>query len=274
MIKKYFAVFFLLIFLIGFVNATNTEISVKTIPKAEVQIAVIDGSSNVLERFIENADECGDVSVIFVSNVENFNLILYIKQNNVNLISPQKLMENYPAGTSIYLELAPSWFEFIPTPTNESLNLTNLSLENSTDLNNSEQENNSEQGNISQSSLENATTNSFFPTNLTFFTILGENLWVKRTVYLGGFFLIALIFLFVGLYIGKKRKSTNEFVLSKEQKSKQIQKEIQESEKTIDKIQKRIKELKGQDEIGKIKQNMIEEEEKIIELRRKKENSK
>ena len=111
-------VLFTVVFMFS-VSAIDTEIKIKTKPFHEVQVAVAKPSSSTFEswgNFRNYSDQYGDVLFVFSSNKEVFDLIVYIKKDNEKIMPRQTFFDNFPAGDPIYLEIAPSGFEFIETP--------------------------------------------------------------------------------------------------------------------------------------------------------------
>jgi hypothetical protein len=102
-----------LLLVIPIVLAIDTEIKIKTIPHHQVQISAVNGGQN-LESYNNLSDGYGDISYTFTFNVPNYDLFVYIKQDNVKIMEPHKAYESV-TGEAVYLELAPSWFEFIKT---------------------------------------------------------------------------------------------------------------------------------------------------------------
>ena len=69
MVKKGLILSFVLVIVfLQVISAYDTEIKIKTIPKYEVQISIMDyssGGASVIKAFKETSDEYGDVSVSF-----------------------------------------------------------------------------------------------------------------------------------------------------------------------------------------------------------------
>ncbi|MBS3094263.1 hypothetical protein J4474_01225 [Candidatus Pacearchaeota archaeon] len=137
---KLFLVICLIFFLITFISAINNEVKVKTMPEYEVELAIGEesGEGNFWKFFSKIADEYGDAVFAFPTNELEFDLIVTIKKDNIKLSHPSLenpyKLENNPSGEPIYLELVPSWFTLIKTPTNE----TEISEETITEINETE----------------------------------------------------------------------------------------------------------------------------------------
>lgn len=137
MVKKILYILLIALLLIPLISAVDTEIIIKTMPNHEVQVAVSNPASlpnfELLEHFIGNSDEYGDISFNFSSNKSSFNLNVFIKKDNEKIIS-KNYADTFIAGELVYLEIVPDGFEII----NKSAENTDESLNNG--LNGSEDE--------------------------------------------------------------------------------------------------------------------------------------
>ncbi len=113
-----------LLFLIApLASATDTLITVKTLPYHEVQLTTFDSNSesfSAFESFRDESDMYGDISFTFSSNEPTFNIIVYIKFNNENIVS-KKFDDEFSAGEPIYLEVAPKGARLLETPEKEPI---------------------------------------------------------------------------------------------------------------------------------------------------------
>jgi len=131
--KRVILIFALIFLLVHTISATDTEIKVKTLPLHEVQLTTFKSNTAdfvIIESFKENSDEYGDIIFTASTNDPQFNIVVYIKKDNVKIMGPEKFLDN-PPGEPIYLEIAPNWFTFIDTPTNDT-NTTEETIENLT----------------------------------------------------------------------------------------------------------------------------------------------
>ncbi len=257
MVKKLIFSLLVLVFLVQVISAIDTEITVKTLPDHEVQVAVSNPDSSafeLFERFIGTSDEYGDVSFIFSSEEPNFNLILFIKKNNRTVIS-KKYSDNFIAGELIYIELAPSNFEFIKAPGNES-----------------------------SENLENQTTNETLEENetetrakITGSAIFGEEgvFSNKTTYYISGAIILFVVGAFVFFKSKKKLKIPNEIKVKKlselqdEKKEKFQDKEqiIEDAERKIKEAQEDIRKIRNEDKIKEARNKLAEDERELTRLR-------
>jgi len=236
MVKKLILYLVMLFFLIQIVSAIETEIKIKTMPNHEVQLTTSKANTasfSVIESFKNDSDEYGDVTFTSSTNEPKFNIIVFIKKDNVKIMGPEKFLDN-PIGEPLYFEIAPDWFELIETPVNETNVSENLTIENISNDTEDEAENKSK---------------------ITGSTILGEERFLsKQRIYyiVGGIFI--LITGFIILMIVKKGTKKRLF---KGENAKQILGDIsQEQEKNnkkelLEDAERKLRELEG--DIRKLK---------------------
>ncbi len=278
--------------------------NIKTIPHQEVQLTLFNPSTLsflVIEMFKNISDDYGDVSFIHSSSSPKFGIIIYIKQDGVKLIS-KKYEEVYTAGDVINLRIAPKWFDFIETPSNnitlsnetnssdilvnESSNVISNDTLNDTlnEINNVSEENSKITGNFIS---ENFLNSKFLLKNLPYFAIV--------------VFVFILVFL-VSLKLRHKQilkykygpeqkqdnikvKKLSEFKAEKEKEkndkkdlikenvSSKISSELSEAEKKLKDAQKEVEKLKSEERIKEIKSKMVDYENELMKLRKKEERN-
>ena len=285
MVKKIlfcFIAFFLLIQVVSLASATETEIKIKTIRFHEVQATLyadLSAGSTVLERFKGNTDVFGDITFRHISSEFSFNMIVYVKDGNGDTIISKKYTEDFPAGESIYIELAPTGVELTPSPSSEeiAINETNVSLENQTiiaanfTINDTEEE------------IEITEEPTIETTKITKFAIFGDQgfLSLRRIFYtIGIIILFSLItILTLGVIKHKKLKGGAKEIKIKKLSELQAEKKekLQESyDDIIDNAEEKIKEaleaiekLRKSDKIAEVKKKIIEDEKELVRLRGK-----
>lgn len=253
-----FSVLFMFLFVMPMMSAIDTEIKIKTLPFHEVQVAVAKPNSVSFEswgNFKNYSDQYGDVSFVFSSDKDSFDLIIYIKKDNEKIM-PRKFLEGFIAGDSIYLEIAPSRFTFIETPSDEIVEEVNVS------------ENMTQEGEDSQ---------------LTGSAIFGEDgLLSGGKIYwiIGGLLLLVAAF-FIFKIIRKKIKfpkvskeikikKLSELEAEKKEKVSDDRSIIEDAEKKIKEAQEDIRKLRSDDKIKEAKKKIIEDEKELMRLRREK----
>jgi len=259
-VKKSILIFFAIIFLVGIVNAVDTEIKIKTLQNHEVQVSVADGTIvdfSVIQRFKATSDEYGDVSFNLASDIEKINLYVYVKEGNENVIT-EKYM-GYDTGKPISIELAPSWFEFIKTPTtNNTKSDANISSNNSTLEAAADVEPEKELLSNKSSDKKN-----FILTGLT--TLFGKEglLSTKTFYYIIVIGLIATVVIVAFVFRNKifgskilkdiKTKKLSEFLEEKKEKSGYDMKELDEAEKKIKEAQEKISRLRRDEKVRELR---------------------
>ena len=252
------------------VVATDLEIKIKTMPDHEVQAILLKTesiTSEVLSRFKNTSDKYGDVSFIYAGNSDFQAIKIFIKKDNENVMDEKFTGEDLEANP-VYLELAPSWFEFIATPVNETLNKT--LDDNSTIMNKTINTTNDE---VLPALLENKETET--SSSLTGSAFFGEGGFLsKKTLYFTlGIVVLLIGFLSVGLVRKKLRpkniivKKLSEFEAEKKEKIKDKQELIDEAEQKIKEAQEDIRKIRNQDKISQAKKKIIEDEKELMKLR-------
>ena len=283
MVKKIFfslVVFFLLIQLI---SATDTPIKIKTMPFHEVQLTIFDpevtSSLSIFERFIGFSDMYGDAVFLFSSDEPSFGAAVFIKKDNVKIIS-KEFSGPYTSGEPLYLELAPSNFELIETPTDKTINQSeNQTLVNETAINTNNSINNSINNSAEIVALENTSVAGEGNNQ----TIIGlaisgsEGIFSPPKVYflmgIAGIIILYFLINFFkirGLKEPKEIKVTRLSELQERRKynsQKTDRERIEEAEKKIIDAQEEIKMIKHAERINDVKKRLIHDEKELIRLR-------
>lgn len=130
--KKLFVFAFAVLFL-SIVSATQTPITIKTIPNHEVQIAIHNPSSEgfqLYDRFDVMSDIYGDVSVNYSSEVEDFKIIVFVKSYGETVLN-KKYNQVFEAGEPVVLELYPDDYVPIVAPEISKVEEVNVSVNDS-----------------------------------------------------------------------------------------------------------------------------------------------
>jgi hypothetical protein len=118
--RKILFCLFILILSFQFINATETNITVKTVPFKNINIVVLSSSLEVYDRFNKDADKYGDASFVFSSDKYRFDLNIFIKDLELDKKVAYKSLENQVAGENIYVEVIPEDFTIVETPGEEN----------------------------------------------------------------------------------------------------------------------------------------------------------
>ncbi|MBU0894377.1 MAG: hypothetical protein KKF48_04825 [Nanoarchaeota archaeon] len=265
----------LLVFILLFqvVSAYTTEIKIKTMPYHEVQITTykigFSPSEGKIEVFKNISNQYGDCYFTLLSNEPEFNLILFIKKDGEKVtwtLNPEMFLKN-AAGEEIYIERAPSYFEFIETPNNE-INITE------------EPENETIEDEIlieDENSQNSAAITGF---------VIGNVFSSKIFYFIVGIFAL-LIIVFITSKITKyklekepkeiKVRKLSEVKAKKQDKIDDLEKTIKESEDKIREVKEEIKKIKEtgenkekskkQEKIDAVKKRIENYEKELIKLR-------
>lgn len=219
-------VFILVVSVIGVVSAYNTNIHIKTPINKEVQLAVVNNGA-VIEKWRNNSDVYGDFKVTFTSSLPKFDLIIYLKQGNDDLMPPERLLDN-KAGEDIYIEMVPSGFELVETPNEteieEEVNTTEV---NETETNSTEEVNTSESEEgldvtlVGVEDINESEGGSFF----SGFSIFNDGDEAKYFYYFAIFFACLVFVLLAGFVTAKVVRNKS----SGKKKEKDVDKDLDDS---------------------------------------------
>jgi hypothetical protein len=258
-----------ILFLISFASAETTSVHVKTMPYHEVQFVAFEPNAinfNMYDKFILTSNQYGDVFGD-ISVDEEFNVRIFIKKNNEKIIT--ETYEDYEPGEEIYIEIAPSDFEFLYAPEY----LENLDAEeeigeviNETEEVFVEDEVLEESGSLTGNAVSE-NVGEFFKSKM-FYYILGG---------VGGLVIIVIIVWFImkkkkpnyGNVDGAKSVKVKKLSELKVQKQAEAQtsEELKQAEEELRKAQEKINVLKNKDRIEQLKQEIEAKEKELINLR-------
>jgi len=248
----------------------NTEIKIKTVPLAEVQMVVYDANVEVftlLERYTGMSDKYGDINHNFDIVGDAFHLKVFVKKDGETLVPGEKFLDN-PSGEFVYLKVPYKNVELIPTPGFENgIEVVEEILkivENETE------------------SLEEDESSIVVKTG---FSVFGEEgIFSKKNFsYFGGFLLLIVIIGFVvasvkhkinaspkEIKVKKLSELQNEKKENLEDKKDDIEdykKVVEDAEKKIAEAQQDIKKIKNEGKIKDVKKKIAEDEDELIKLR-------
>lgn len=255
-----------ILFMAMMVSAGTSDITIKTVPNKLVQVAVGDGAGTTLKRFDGTSDEYGDITFSYSADQDYIDLIIFIKKNGENLMDPEKF-KDIDTDEEIYIEMIPSWFTAIETPSEEEVvvNETNSSEGNETLEINSTITGNSVGEDVNATEVAAKSLTSYI---------------TKAHIYYasGVVGVIILIVLIVFLVKRHKKKEPKEIKIKKlselqkeqaEAKDKDRQ-ELDEAEQRLKEAQEEVKRLKAKknEKIEDVKKRLIEDEKELMELRK------
>ncbi len=283
--KKIFFSLVILFLCFHLISATDTQIEIKTVPNMNVNVLAVSSSFEVYERFNANADQYGDVSFIFSSDISRFGLTIFIKDPQDNSKVAYKNVVNQMAGSAIYLEVVPEGFKIIETPSEKPVveeNQTIKSVSTET-LDNLSIGTEAEKANETSTSEE---TNEE-GTKILGWVVFGEDSSLKNIIlYIIGLIVLIVIIFFTFKKFRKRKSKIKVKKLSDwMEEKKEIKKEsnskdskdpessdeynrvIEEAQRKIEEAQKEINNLKNKGKIKAAEEKLKRDEQELKELK-------
>ncbi len=260
--REVFALFVFLILMHG-ISAVETEIKIKTLPNHNVNVNVLNPSSgtfDLIKRFNKDSDEYGDVSFELTTDKSKVNLVISIFQGESKVISDTYL--NMPTNESIEIRIAPEWFEFIESPSEN--NKTEILFENASSEEIPENKTRNESTEIAKKEGES---------NIAGLAVSGKREASSKSII----YVVAGIIVLTGIMIGAPRlirrarkipepkeikvKKLSEVMREREEKGKKSN-SLQEAEKRLKEAQEEVKRLR----IEELKNRINEEKRELKKL--------
>lgn len=252
--KKILVAFCLLIYALSMASAIDTQIKIKTSSFTEVNLAVInpDANNDFYGVYKKTSDYYGDVTFVYSGEESIFNLMITLKKAD-EIIYSEKIEESYIAGNPIYLEVIPSGYELIETPTSTTSSSSEPGNESSSPSNSTE-ETNETVSEIQEESKKSKLSG--------FFISKDSKLFSSKTIWyiLGGIVLAGAIIFFVLKQIKtpKKIKVTKLSEIETKKENKEIDSDginstLEEAEERIRKAQMELDSLKKKQRIKELK---------------------
>lgn len=274
-IKKGMITLILIFFLMQFVFASTTEITVKSLANSDIQIVTLQEGSqpSLIKRLDVTTDKYGDAIVFFSTDEPTYRLAASVYIDG-RLIMEGVAMPGLIPGEKVYLELIPEGF--IPLQNPEKINIEENNINSTSELNATE--------NLTGETItedENDEPRFSGTTGLSIFN--SEN--YSKIIYgiIGGLIIGFVLF----MVLQKKEPKPKEIQVTKLSDLKKAQAEekegystkIEEAEKKIKEAQEEIEKLKKekeglksnrQKEIEEAKREVIKAEKRLMELRSRK----
>ncbi len=273
-----------LLFAIPFISATDTKITVTTLPNHDVDISVLRHGQvySLIESYHKNSGSNGNVSITVSTTEAEFDARVWVKKDNT-IIKYEKFETGFTSGTPVNLDVFPDWYikqkeiensgnfadndsENLETQTENSEAVTETEDSETTDETESEteEEPNSDSQETEKTTIETSEKNSSALNGITgFFTSVKEKISIKTLAYTFGF--IFAIALFTGGFVMLRRRRFS-FYPSSEIKQVKIRKL---SEKIKEREQKKEQDKKENDEVADAEAKIKELQEKIQQLKNK-----
>ena len=243
-----------------------SPIKIKTMPNHEVQLSAFDPSSPSFVKYdgsVGVSDSYGDFYWNFSSEKSKFNLRIFIKKDGEKVMGPEDY-EDYKSGDSVYIEIAPDWFEFIdsPKPVSE-INETNVTLSNITIENTTIQETPKTNTSVTGNAINLFSEGGIFRKATTYYIV-------------GGVVLLVVAWFIIRLILKNKNmeRIPKEIRIRKlsELKQEQVQKqqennELKAAEEELRLAQEKISTIRNKERIDELRQEITGKEEELRRLR-------
>ena len=294
--KNIFFIFLVALFVIPFVLAADTTLTIQTLPDHDVDISILKptGIYSLIESFHKKSDSNGTVSITFATTETEYYARVWLKKDNV-IIEYLKFEEGYAVGEPLTLEVYPEWY----IKQKEIESSGNFADDNSETGSTSESETSSEpKSEIQEETTESSDDNSSFLSQITGFTSSKEGNSTGIVYYIvGGLALLAILGT-TGFVVMKRRgfnfrsrmngdvkqpkgrririvklsDRIREGKQKKEQKSEE-EDEIAQAEAKLKELQEHIQELKNKPQVDKekkiaaAKKKLARDEKRLEDLR-------
>ena len=109
--KKLELLVLLFVFLIPFISAADSHVTIKTVPNHNVDISFLRHGQgySLIESFHKTSGANGNVSVTFSTSESKFDVRVWVKKDNEQ-ISYEKFEEGYVPGSPLEFEVYPEWY--------------------------------------------------------------------------------------------------------------------------------------------------------------------
>ncbi len=250
--NKFLISVLLMLFVMNFVSAYETDIDIKTLPFQDLQVTVLKPVApySSIDRFSGITDEYGDITFHLSSEISNFKLLVMLKEGEETTFS-KRSSYTFVAEELVYLEVAPTDFVFIKTPVEEPEPIVEEVNDTVEEVNDTEVVEE-----VNEAGIAGLVTSN------------GGELLSKNLLYIiGG--LVAMVFLSGGVVLAKKGKlhmpkmhfSHTSGGNKKEQSDREL---LEDAEEKIKEAQEEIARIKKEG-----KGELTEKEKKIIEAKKK-----
>jgi len=302
MIKKSLMIFLVGIFLLQFALAVDTTVTIYTLSNHDLFIQFLNPgvAFPAIKSINEKSGLKGETSVVFSSDVDEFELAIWVKKNN-DVIVYEKFDQVFSVGESISLDLYPEWY-LIENDVENTITLGNEVIQlNSTNTTTEGNETSTTNITLNTTNLTDTTLNTIDlteanETNLTgeennasktkkgisgFFTFEKKGVFSLKTIfYTLGVILILIALFYVFKFIQSNRfrkiRVTKLSDMTSGEKSEEndsegdsnINKIIKDAERKIKKAQEELDGLKKESKIKEIKKKLEQDKKELRELSR------
>ncbi len=272
--KKWLLGIFVLAFVLSASNFSSaTVLNLETYPSHNVEVRILmpDQTYSLVDSFYGNSDSEGKYTLSFESSVSDFDLGIWIKQENL-FITKDRFEDLESSEDTLNVVLFKGVSEL--TKGSSEPNSTSNETQNSSETSpvNSTNETVAEQNSTNETASQNP--------RITGLATSEDSGSSGKTLY----YILGIVALFIVLFLGVayKSKLTNsgnkdikvkklsEVNKEKEKKLSDYEKQIEEAEKKIDEAKKEIEDMKKSraDKIAEAKKKLIEDEKELMRLRK------
>ena len=249
-----------LLFALNFASAaTDTEVTINTIPYYDLMVRFLSpGTTTIVGEgsIYATSNATGIATFTFSSGIDQFEVKVWLKKDGETVLI-KEFEETYNAGGNLNLDIYPEWYE-IPKK-EEVVNESETIVQNITE----EVKNTTEEINSTEKQ-EKVTA-----------LVSGGIIKSKTSRYIGLGILVILIGFFVIKKIKSKKpkkeikvKKLSEIQDDKENRIKEQEERIENAQKELEEAKKAINNIKNENKIAEVKKKLIEDEKELMRLRR------
>jgi len=266
-----FALLLIAFISVNIISATDTPITVQTLPDHKVEIRLLQPNEvyTLIDSFYTSSDIQGIATATLSSDVNNFDIKIWVKKGNDVIIS-ERFNETFNAGSPISLELYPEWYikqkeidmEMLAKSSNNSEELGETILDSEEEAIKSDETEKEEV--IAKES--NNETQGF---SLSGLAIFGEGglLSGKALYYIVGgvLLLVALFFGTQGMLKVRRSRSEGGISSGKRGDDEDFNAELKDAERRIKEAQDEIARIKSKSTVSEKEKKIMEAKKKLIE---------
>lgn len=243
--------------LISLASATSTQITVLTIPNAEVTINILNSNYESLQSFVVNASSSGQATA--TTTVDSSSMIISIIIRDFgSIVKGPKKFEGYSTGSPIVIDMTDTTTTTTPPPATTPNTTTTTTTTNTTTTNTT----NTTTTTTTNSTKNNSSMLGYLSKSLSSLGSGIKNNYIYILIGLGAIIIIIVIIFIIKKFWGKihlGKDPEDKEIVETEKKVKYLQREVdiikarksrlQELNKKFKNLQKELKVLKVQENI-------------------------
>jgi len=252
--------------LISLASATSTQITVLTIPNAEVTINILNSNYESLQSFVVNASSSGQATA--TTTVDSSSMIISIIIRDFgSIVKGPKKFEGYSTGSPIVIDMTDTTTTTTPPPattpnTTTTTTTTNTTTTNTTNTTTTPPATTNTTTTTTNSTKNNSSMLGYLSKSLSSLGSGIKNNYIYILIGLGAIIIIIVIIFIIKKFWGKihlGKDPEDKEIVETEKKVKYLQREVdiikarksrlQELNKKFKNLQKELKVLKVQENI-------------------------